>query len=346
MSNSINNTDINSIGWQIMRLKRTRTKQNGFILVVILSLLMAMVVLLVGFNHKSLAGLRAADDLRRSKEALNCARAGLNIAIAAVRTADDIQTNKKILDLLSGRYAFDIGGGKCLVTAVEENGKLNINLLKDKAGKINRTRIDQLLRLVDLLNREFAGYNRIGYGIVPSIIDWTDCDDEVTTLSFVRNENSGTESTYYDRLSPPYRCKNGLFDTAGELLLVRGIKPQIFERVRDYVTVCGDGQVNINSAPEQVIASLSEEMDAALAKMIVERRNVKPFDSAAELQDVPGMTDGIYSQIKQAVTIAPTERYYRIRSQPAVGHISCTIEAVLKRNTETKNVEVILYKEL
>jgi general secretion pathway protein K len=331
-----------------MRAKRTKTKQKGFVVVVVLSMVSMLAVLLLGFNYKSRASLLAVEDFQNSQQALNCARAGLNIAIAAIRNTEDIGTNKKLLELLSGETIFAVGEGSCSVTITEENGKLNVNLLKDKDGRLNQAGIDQLLRLIDLLNRRPSGggLSHIGYGLVPAIIDWTDSDDEVTCLPFITQENLGAESDYYMDLASPYQCKNKSLDTTEELLLVKGVTTEVFERIRDYVTVKGDGKVNINAASKPVIESLSEKMDAALAEMVIDRRKIKPFDSIVELRDVPGMTDEVYYSVKDTVTISPTERYYLVRSCGNVARISRAIVAVMRKNMETKNIDMILYKEL
>jgi general secretion pathway protein K len=302
-------------------------------------------VLLLGFNRKSRTNLRAVDNFHKSRQALNCAGAGLNIVIAALRDTSDIHTNKTLSNLFSGENDFDLGDGKCSVVVTEESGKLNVNLLKDKNGRLNRAAIDRLLRLIDLLNQQSAGQTHIGYGLVPSIIDWTDCDDEVSSLPFIKYENSGAESSYYEQLATPYICKNGPFDMTEELLLVKGVEPQIFGRIRDYMTVYGDGKVNINSASKLVIESLSEKMDAVLAQVIINRRKLKPFNSIEELRDVPGMTDSIYSSIRKTITVSPTDSYYRVTSQGSVDNCGRTVVAVLTRNTKTENVDVVLYEE-
>jgi general secretion pathway protein K len=303
-------------------------------------------ILLFGFNHKSRAGLLAVDDLRKSQQALNCARAGINIAIAAVRDTEDIRKNTKLWNLLSGENTVSLDEGSCLITVVEESGKLNINLLQDKNGKLNRTIIDQLLRLIDLLNKENFGDFHIGYELVPSIIDWIDSDDEVTFLLFIMHENSGAESDYYSNLTPPYRFKNDSFDTTEQLLLVKGVTQQVFDCLKDFITVRGDGKINVNWASKHIIQSLSENMDPVLAQMIIDRRKIKPFSSVIELREIPGMTDGIYQAIEKAVTVSSAEKYYHVISKGTVDELSYTTVAVLRRNTKTENVDVILYKEL
>ena len=329
-----------------MRLKIATKEHSGFVLVVVLCMVIMLGILLFGFNHKSRAGLLAVDDLRKSEQALNCARAGLNIAIAAVRNTEDLQGNRKLQNLLSGEDTISLDEGKCSITVTEESGRLNINLLRDKNGDLNRTVIDQLLRLVDLLNRENFDDFHISYELVPSIIDWIDSDAEVTCLPFVEHENSGAESDYYSNLTPPYRCRNNSFETTEELLLIKGVTQQVFGCLRDFITVRGKDKININWASKHVIQSLSEKMDPVLAQIIIDRRKIKPFGSVMELRDIPGMTDGIYQAIEKVVTVSPTEKYYRVTSEGIADGLSSITVAILARNMETKNVDVILYKEL
>jgi len=90
----------------------------------------------------------------------------------------------------------------------DESTKLNINtlLLADEylpgAGR-------QLLMGLPNMTEEIAD----------AILDWLDPDDEMRQF--------GTESSYYAGLSPPYACKNGPLDSVEELLLIRGVTPQL-----------------------------------------------------------------------------------------------------------------------
>ena len=329
-----------------MRPKKIKTEQGGFILVVVLCMVIMMSVLLLGFNYESRTNLRSVDDFRKAQDALNCAKAGLNIAIAAVRETSDIHNDKSLLDLFSGEETFTVDQGDCSIIISEESGKLNVNHLKDVNGNLNRTRVDQLLRLIDLLNQNQAIRFEIGYGIVPAIIDWTDSDDEIECLDFIKNDNLGAESSHYNQLKSPYRCRNKPFETTEGLLLVKGITPEIFSRIRDYLTVYGDGKINVNCAEKLVLQSLSENMDPTLAQLIIDRRKFKPFESIAELRDIPGMTDSLYLAINKMTTVDPTNRYYHVTSRGEAGSLGRTVTTILRRNTETKSIDLILYKEL
>jgi len=329
-----------------MRAKRTSTGREGFVVVIVLCMVITLSVLLVAFNQESRDNLFAVEDFRKSAQALNCARAGLNIAIAAAESLPGIHFDKSLQSLFSGEKAIALDQGQCLITVSEESGKLNVNLLKEDNGKLNRTLIEHLLRLIDALNRDGAGGSRIDYSIVPSIIDWIDSDDQVTSLPFVKHKNLGAESNYYSRSSLSYRCRNASVETIEELLAVKGISPEVLERLRDCLTVYGDGKININAASKLMLASLSEKMDRALAQVIIERRRFKPFEAVAELRDLPGMTNSLYYEISRTLTVDPTDRYYTVTSRGDVDRLGRTVTATLRMNEKTRSVDVVLYKEL
>ena len=87
-------------------------------------------------------------------------------------------------------------------------------------------------------------------------------------------------------------------------------------------------------------------MDPVLAQMIIDHRKIEPFGSVVELRDITGMSDSIYKEIEKDITVSPTKQFYRVTSEGTVDGLSYTIVAVLGRNMETGNVDVILYEEL
>lgn len=327
-------------------MRTNRTEKRGFVLIVVLCMVVMLSVLLLAFNRESRANLYAVDDFRKSAQALNCARAGVNIVIAAVKDSADPHLDKSSKNLFSGEKAVALDQGECLIKVSEESGKLNVNFLSDKNGTLNRARIEHLLKLIDNLNKDGSDDSRIDYGIVPSIIDWIDSDDEVTSLPFVKHKNRGAESGYYGRSGLSYKCRNAPVETIEELLLVKGISPEAFERLRDHLTVYGDGKINVNSASGLTLASLSENMDAALAQVIIERRRLKPFENVAELRDLPGMTDGLFYAISRTLTVDPKNRYYNVTVRGDVDSLDRTVTAILRMNEKSKSVDVVLYREL
>jgi general secretion pathway protein K len=320
--------------------------QDGFVVIVVLCMVAMLSVLLLGFNQESRANLQDVEDFRKSAQALNCARSGLNIAIAAITNAAGSNVGNSTESLFSEENTIVLDQGQCSITLTEEAGKINVNLLKDENGKLNRMSIDHLLRLIDMVNLDAGGDLCIDYGIVPSIIDWIDGDDEVTTLPFIKHRNRGAESAYYGRTGNANGCRNERVATVEELIEVKGMSPEILDRLRDYLTVYGDGRINLNSASEFVLASLSEQMDTALAETIIERRRLRPFESVSALRDIPGMSDSLYYEISRMLTVKATDRYYNVTSRGNIDRLGRTVSAIVRINDRTGWIEVILYREL
>jgi type II secretory pathway component PulK len=90
---------------------------------------------------------------------------------------------------------------------VDESGRININALfqLDSSGQIAHDILVQLPNMTE--------------DIANSILDWIDPDDSPRP--------NGAESDYYNGLDPPYQCKNAPLDTLEELLLVKGVTPQL-----------------------------------------------------------------------------------------------------------------------
>jgi len=322
-----------------------KTKENGFVIVVVLCMVMLLTILVVGFNQRARIALKDADRMEKSARTLNCARAGLNLAIAMIRDNNDPAASGSLRNLSATDLEFDVEDGTCRLNLTAESGKFNVNLLRDKDGRLNRTKIDQMLRLIDRINQTQTDGTQIGYGLVPAIIDWIDTDSHVTTLPFIKGENRGAESDYYQTLDTPYRCKNTPIDATEELLLIKAITPEIFERIRHYVTAYGDGKININVAPARVIESLSEDMNPVLARIIIERRQFRPFESITELRNIAGMTESIYQDIAGTAVVRAAQPYYRVICQANVADVSRKITAILRKNSKAGTIDVVWYTE-
>jgi type II secretory pathway component PulK len=89
----------------------------------------------------------------------------------------------------------------------DEGGKINLNALMilDPRGKALH---DRLMVLPNMTEE-----------IADAIVDWIDGDNLPRA--------NGAEDSYYQSLTPPYHCKNGPLDSLEELLLVRGVTPEL-----------------------------------------------------------------------------------------------------------------------
>jgi len=139
-------------------------------------------------------------------------------------------------------------------------------VINDESSKINLN-MDNFYNLFSFLQflPGWSGYEEIT-GLLDSFKDWRDED------SF--EELNGAEDPYYLSLDNPYPCKDGKLDIPEEILLVKGMSPELFSY--DYFTVFGGEKVNINTAPKEILYAIlkGENVSGAevLAEMIIASR--------------------------------------------------------------------------
>ncbi|MFC1814939.1 general secretion pathway protein GspK [Thermodesulfobacteriota bacterium] len=188
--------------------------------------------------------------------------------------------------------------------------------------------------------------------IINSVKDWLDSndDDAITGLS-------GAESGYYQDLDPPYACRNGPFNHIGELALVKGVTPDLFQvaletaDISEYMTVYGitnaaegkftyEGRININTAGLMVLSALlpSESQDIAAA-IYDYRQETQDLEFIHDLSDpkwyqnVPG-TGGIEIDPNLLTT---SSDIFSIESTATLHDLKLTVATVVQREQDKKS---------
>ncbi|MHB9098525.1 MAG: type II secretion system minor pseudopilin [Syntrophales bacterium] len=189
------------------------------------------------------------------------------------------------------------GDGQFKVEKENESGKVNLNRASEALLKmmLNSFQIEDTSKNI----------------IVDSIMDWRDKDS--------LHRLNGAEDEYYLSLPQPYKCKNGDFTSIDELLLVRGVTPEIFYGgLKDMVSVYQEketgavrhNQININAASPRMLRSLPR-MTEEIVQAILKYREKKDFRSLTDLNLVVG--SDIYAGISPYITLSLSP-YYTIKS--------------------------------
>ena len=269
--------------------------QHGLVLVVVMWALMALIVL--AFELSSTMRIEALSTLTYEQEieAYYLAQAGFHRALHSIMRAaqqgQDFLNNPDALDPSwqnspqdiwlrgDGRWVDEeFGGGGYQVRVNDESGKININTVEEAA-----------LREV-FNNLEFDP--DIAQELADAILDWRDPD-------FLERLN-GVESDYYLSLPIPYPAKDGPFDTPDELLLVRGITPELFyQGLGDIFTVYGGsrddaGKTNLMTAGPLVLQAILGIGFEEAQELAMQRADTSGAD-AASLLAAYGNSPGSFS---------------------------------------------------
>jgi general secretion pathway protein K len=263
---------------------------QGVILIALLWILTALSVIALSFAKESFVEVASARNAQSLEKSYFIARAGMASTIYQLMqkrlsfpiNQAGIQDDPDPLDLgvLTGNFA----DGTYRIDIQDESGKINVNTVQEQ----------QLRALL-----EASGIEKEAADIITdSVQDWRDVDSDLRA--------NGAEDEYYQTLNPPYKAKNRRFDTAEELLLVRGVTADYFyghpERAPDnsviykyglsrFLTVYSNysqrSLINVNNAPLAVLQSIPG-MPPQAAQMIYDRRHIKPFKDVMELtREIP-----------------------------------------------------------
>ncbi len=205
------------------------------------------------------------------------------------KVTEEVPPDKKEW-ITDGRvYTLPYDLGTCEIRVTGEAGKVNINMVTEAT----------LRKIIGQFGLEGEARDVV----TDSILDWIDPDD------FVRI--NGAENDYYRSLKEPYDCKNAKMDSIEELLLVRGVTPDLFygkkvtkkdegggagaegqvggvgsegqTGLRDVFSIYSSGElVDINSASVPVLRVVLG-IPAVLAQSIVKAREEKPFLNQQDL---------------------------------------------------------------
>ncbi len=134
-----------------------------------------------------------------------------------------------------------LGSGEFSYRITDEEGRLDLN----------RASPERLRRLLQALGLD----RRARDIVVDSLQDWKDADE-------LPRANGAESEDFYLKLPVPYRARNGRLQDPAELLQIRGVTRELYERraekpgLAELATVFGRDAVNLNTAPAAVLAAL------------------------------------------------------------------------------------------
>ena len=205
--------------------------------------------------------------------------------------------------------------------------------------------------------------------LIGSVLDWLDKDSDM--------HNQGAETEYYQTLNPPYEAKNGAIDDLSELLLIKGITPEmywgnsstnhprgVFQKqlnrfgvpvdapsypvgLMDIFTPISTGKININTASATTLQVMG--VDNLIAEGIVSAREGEddgtgqtgPFRSLSPQylwSRVPGLTLEMGRQLQRLCDVR--SRTFEVQIDAEISGYKRQFIAILGRNNQ-RDVQVL-----
>ncbi|UCG10977.1 MAG: type II secretion system minor pseudopilin GspK [Deltaproteobacteria bacterium] len=333
-----------------------RSDQSGAALILTLLIITVLVVLVLETLRAMQVEGAAARHFQDSIQAEALAKSGVNVAIALL--VQDLEE-----DLKDGAPKQDIvdypGEPWALVTdpdsiptelsklgtlegkVTDESGKFPINhLVSGEEDALQQNHREVLERL--LINAPFLMEQEDAKGLINAIKDWLDSDDEPTG-------ELGAETDYYEILEQPYPCKNGPLTSLDELLLIRGMGPELYfgnegsPGLKDLLTIYGEGSININTAELLVLQALPNvAQDTALdwaESVIAYREEPMHWDFLKESDWYRNRVAGFADINLPAKLITLRSSHFSVQMTGKVGVGRKSVFAYLERQTSEDDKE-------
>ncbi len=272
--------------------KAFKNKRGAVTLVLVIWVMVVLIAIVGEFIYSMRTELKIARNFKEEEESYQSAIAGIELAkleILSVKDPTYVHFNDE------GILAFKAEGeDEAEAESYSRNGELgNVSysyIITDEDGKlnINNASSEQLRYIFENAGVDITEIDTI----VDSILDWRDTND--------LHRLNGAEEDYYQSLEIPYSSKDGPFYIIYELLLVKGMTPEIFygsavpemekgksedeekesaekeepkeySGVVDLLTSQDLRRVNINTAPREVLEAVFGANDAD--NIIIQRDN-------------------------------------------------------------------------
>lgn len=282
------------------------------------ALITAMLVMSIATITAVAMMARKQVDFRRSENVLYHEQAYLYL-LGAEDWAKQVLVNdrkKNDIDSYKDDWAtilppLPIEGGSIGGRIEDLQGRLNINNLAN--GDINSIDYARFKKLLE--------QNDIPVGLLNTIVDWLDADQETRFPD-------GAEDVDYLYGDTPYRTANRMMQSATELLLVKGMTFEMYEKIAPAIIALPDHtELNVNTATAQVLQTLVEDLTAADAEKLIADRLKDPFAKIEDFLQHPSVKG------KKVNTngLTLSSKYFLLTANAEVGRAHASLESLIHR---------------
>lgn len=230
-----------------------------------------------------------------------------------------------------------------------EDGKTLRWGVVDEESKLNLNKTDELT-LTNLLTDVLGLNDQDASKLARSLLDWR-INGESELVGFYSED-------YYPNLQYPYPKKSANYETLDEILLVKGVDKQIYDKIINYVTIYGSGAVNVNTASKEVLEALGMT-DALVEKILTVRRGrdqvdatsddqvfLKPYEIAVDVNGVVPLTldeSRLIDALNAKGLLGTNSFYYTIEATGTLAGRSNT--GVVRAVYSARDDKIVYWKE-
>lgn len=238
------------------------------------------------------------------------------------RDLNDNRTDSRKDDWAVELPPLPVEGGMIGGVVEDLQGRFNINNLAD--AEVQQVDLDRFAALLAMYE--------IPASVSNAVLDWLDADEQARFPD-------GAEDVDYMQAALAYRAGNGPMSSVSELLKVRGISYEMYERIAPALVALPvtSSAININTAPpivlRMIVADLSEQDAEALAADLKDNpvEDIEDFLAHSLVQGKQVATNGIDVR----------SNYFMVHAYARIGRARANLQSLVVR-LAPDNVKTVL----
>ena len=293
------------------------SSQKGVALITALLIVALATVITVELSTRLQLDIRRTSNIIASDQALLYMMEAEYWSRRIIR--DDRKNNN--YDHLDENWAMEIPplpveGGSIQGKLSDLQACFNLNSLY-QGGTVNALAQDRFKRLMQKLTTP------PGTDLSQAIIDWVDADINTTVPD-------GAEDGYYLNLEWPYRNTNQAIQSLSELRLIRGFEDdQIIQETNDWLCAFGSAaDINVNTAPVEVLESLAAGISTTIADDIVANRQNTPYETMNDFLT----TNKLSTIVTNTKGLSVSSNYFLLETTASIGQARTLMYSIIQRD--------------
>ena len=300
-------------------IRKIARNRRGIALLLVVSVTTILVAAALEYNRRARFTLISTAAMRDGITLSQMATSGVHAAMAMlIKDKSESNTDSLLEDWADTSKIDEIlqeipfESGAISVKISDEMGKIQVNALVafPDRNAFNPAQLNLWGRFLNYMgDEEQLQDDSEPTAITNSVKDWLDSGDDDATTGL-----SGAEREYYQSLDPPYAPRNGPLTDLNELMLIKGISPELFygskekPGISQFMTIYGvvgsadafsfPGRININTAELPVLMALmpleNQDLVEGLFEFRQEALNNKEghdFSKPGWYKEIPGLSD-------------------------------------------------------
>lgn len=312
-------------------MRKTLYQQQGVALISVLLIFALVTIIAADILTNNYIDVKKAQNQQALKQAYHYALAGEQLArqllwrdyVETKNLNDGLGRDNLKEEWAKDDYEFELNEGRLKLTIVDLQGRFNINgIIDQKTGSVVSVKEQQFQRLLKHLSLQKELSAVLG--------DWLDSDNI--------QQIKGAEDDVYQAKKPAFLTANALLADSSELRLLKGFDINSYiELSPNIATLPTTTLINLNTATESVLWSLSTDLTTSFIGQIISQQHRGGYDSVNQWLDQPFAAP--FVSLGSALSVY--SEYFEVNVSSIYAGQTSQITTVLYREAKTGKMHVI-----